>query len=92
MKDMHVNNIIKIGRIETLNKKLGIGEISSSNEIYSFTKNSLENQDLEVGDIVKFRAEKKHQEKIAYFIRRYNENEILPDMSSLTPKKYNSEN
>ena len=81
------NNINKIGKIKSINNEFGVGEIVDTETIYLFTINDIK-EDINVGDLVKFRAENINNENKAFFINKIDENYKLND-SYIKSKIYN---
>lgn len=69
---MDYDNINKIGKIKTIDKEYGVGEIVAIDDLYLFTVNDIK-EDLNVGDIVKFRGEEVNEEKRAFFVDKIDE-------------------
>ncbi len=62
----------KNGKIYKIEKEKGLGYIADENEIYLFTLNdtNCDYNELEVGMLVRFRAEKKDIVNRAFFIKK----------------------
>ena len=59
-----------IGKIRNYDNNTGLGEIVSSNGVFMFTLGDLKYQDVNIGDLVKFRAERIHNANRAFFINK----------------------
>ena len=66
-------NIIKIGKIRNINYTTGVGEIVTSKDKYLFRITADMPKDLESNDYVIFRAEQVHNQNIAFFVKKYTE-------------------
>ena len=67
----------KTGKIYKILKENGVGYIVDDSNMYLFTVNdSKEFELLEVGDIVRFRAEKVNNEFRAFFVKKKNKKPI----------------
>ncbi len=62
----------KIGKIK--NYQNGAGEIVTQDDTYLFTINDIKDDNISNGDLVKFRAEKVHDNCRAFFVKKINEN------------------
>lgn len=71
-------NINKIGRVKEINKELGVGKIIDIDNIYLFTINDIK-EDINVGDIVKFRGENVKNTKKAFFVNKITEDYEIKD-------------
>ena len=86
---MDYDNINKIGKIKEINKEFGVGEIVTIDDVYLFTINDIK-EDINVGDIVKFRGEDVNEEKRAFFVNKIDSNyKIKKNM--VKAKLYNNE-
>ena len=69
---MSYNRII-VGKIRTIDYTLGVGEIVTPDGNYMFTIDDISTEEeLQVGDMVKFRAENIHDIQKAYFVNKIN--------------------
>ena len=87
---MDYNNVNKIGKIKELNKEFGIGKIVSTDDIYLFTINDIK-ENLNIGDLVRFRGEEVNEEKRAFFITKVNNDYILNNNNIIKSKIFNKE-
>lgn len=70
---MDYKGVSKIGRVKELNKGFGVGKIVAVDGTYLFTINDFK-EEINIGDIVKFRAETINKEKRAYFVSKIDQN------------------
>lgn len=70
---MDYKGVSKIGRVKELNKGFGVGKIVAVDDTYLFTINDFK-EEINIGDIVKFRAETINKEKRAYFVSKIDQN------------------
>lgn len=70
---MDYKGVSKIGRVKELNKGFGVGKIVAVDDTYLFTINDFK-EEINIGDIVKFRAETINKENRAYFVSKIDQN------------------
>ena len=81
-------NEILFGKIRNIDYKQGVGEIVTTSCSYMFTTDCILDDDLNIGDFVKFRAESIHGNNRAYFINKLDLSKNLNDYRVLKSKKY----
>ena len=83
-------NKATIGKVKEYDKKHGVGKIISIQNIYMFTNDDVY-EEIDKGDLVKFRAELVHGKPKAFFIHKY---ELIDDMGGKIAKSkiYKSNN
>ena len=85
---MNYKGVSKIGRVKELNKGFGVGKIVAVDDTYLFTINDFK-EEINVGDIVKFRGEQVNKENRAYFVSKIDKNYEINN-NIIKSKKYNN--
>ena len=66
-------NSIQIGKIRNIDYNSGVGEVVSSEDSFIFRITDDTPNDLKTNDYVIFRAEQVQNQNIAFFIKKYTE-------------------
>ena len=84
-------NKATIGKVKEYDNQKGVGKIVSMYNSYMFLCDDLCDNDINKGDLVKFRAENINGQNKAFFIKKYN---LQDDMNGKTAKSkiYRSNN
>ena len=84
---------VTIGRVSQFSNEKGVGKIVTPDNIFMFTIDDLTDDSINNGDLVKFRAEKIHDEYKAFFVSKCDMEEYInkeANKNKVYKNEYNS--